>query len=270
MRYNIFFFPALLLSCVDESKENPEEFISSSEIEIVDESFDIEDWANKRVVKKNDLLPRSSKIRVGNSHILIPTPEAFRNASKTQLGKNLYKILSNQLLSEKIIFIREKDFDNLNNKDFAKQWEEDTLWCGVRTMIDLENEDLNQIHLSEMLSEFENTITESLSEIEEFQKQYVEEIVENREDLGLSGDYQVLDKKILPPFDVEDHSFSMMTLTKTQMGKKQFNEILVQRPTIINQKLLYFYVTTINFEEVEYIKGLLKSWVQVAQEINQN
>lgn len=268
MKSNLLFFLLLLSSCENEKQDSYREFDSSDKIELVDQNFDIEEWADQKITQNDKLNFKTGKIVIGGNDILIPIPAGFVNASDTYLGENLFSIFESPTFNEYLFFIREEDYQDLSSDDFNERWQADPFICGVRTLKDFEQRDFSKKGLAYMLKSLQEQSSKILEIAQDTQKEAIENINHNAKDLGISADYKVLDSKILPPFDIEDDSFSILKLLKSQIGEEDVNEIILMNYLNLNQRFLVFYITSTDASDLEFMKRTMRIWVKMAFEAN--
>lgn len=260
--YSIFLF--LLFSC-ENNKQGTE---SSEEIEFIDQNFDIEKWADQKVTKKDELKLKTNKIKVGGNDIFIPSPKGFVNASKTTLGEVYFDLVESPIFREYLFLIKEDDYNELNSDDFYERWETDFFVCGVRTLRKFENKDFSRNELALIAKELQEQNNKILDAMIDAQNRQVERIKDNMEDSGFGSDYKVLDTKVLSPFDIQDDSFSMLKLSKTQDDGEVINEIHLMNYLNLNQRLVVFYISVTDAGKLEFMKKTMKSWVEITLQAN--
>ena len=227
-----------------------------------------------RNLEQNDSASDMTDIMVGGKRIVIPTPIGFKNASETSLGKNLSRLKESPMYTNHLFFIRERDFNNLKNKNFPKDWKKDPFSLVVRHI----NEGIEEGYTKEEFLQILEMLRKPDGEVEKLQQELLELEVASKNknfkdfnaDKGTDiGSYEIQNLKQFPPYDIKDDSFAVLFINKSRLGDKVVSEIILQSYVLINQKMLILVATSLDSSKISYMKEIMEEWTK-AVKVNQS
>ena len=251
LSFLIFAHLFLASGCSENSQDTKENI----EFDYVTESFDVNEWIGED--------SNFEQIRIGGKNITVPPPQGFVNATDTEVGEILLQLLESPSFKDYSCYLKEEDFDSLEDENFGDRWEKDYTFFYIRSLKQIEFIDASPSDLLEAkkahLSNKKNKLREK------FEQEAIKSAKENLKNLEIieqEQDYEISGAKVLPIHDSSDAYFSFVLYSKVKIAGETIVEANVATLIIVNQRLFYLYGTTNNTDSVEDLKDVKKRWVK--------
>jgi hypothetical protein len=253
---------ALVFLCsASGCSEKPTERSDTFEIDYVDETFDVNEWKEDSDATEN--------IYIGGTKIAIPPPNGYVRATDTFFGEILFELLESPSFKNYSCFLREEDFANLEDEEFADRWEDDYTFFTVRSLKMAEKIDATPKTLLEAQKASHGSKVNVNQKVADLREKIKDEVVtqtkKNLKDFDLiqdEEDFQVGGMKVLPIHDSSRDHYSFVQYSKATLDGETIVEGNVASLILVNRKIFYLYATTNQTDSVDKLKLTMKYWVR--------